>query len=545
MVGSVDGFWVSDLILVIDLDAKIRQIPYGPDSRYSPDKGCLTGTRVAFLNFIIDWVNSSASERGLVIFGQQGTGKSSIAHEISRRFDEKKQLTTSMIFKPMEQSAKESVLKGYHLFTTLAHDLADRYPSFKIALRKVVKDNTAIRVGTQDYTTLFKSLILRPLEDLQISSRIFVVIDALDESGTATGRNGLHTFLAEHLKDLPSSFRVLITSKPKDVIVSAFHKAQSVKIKYMDDDERVAETRGDILTFFQKKLPSDKFGDDVQALANKADGSFQWAAVASFPLLYPTALFDYTEKNCIKHLLEPSTDHRGQPAQDLLCGLYKDVLKGYIEDQATRDLFRSVVGQLITSIEPLTIHSLLTLQRHASYGGRNDAAVTGLLRRLGSLLSNVTKPDENLPIVPLHTSFRDFLMNKDQSGDFYVGDAHHQLADSCLNLLLDPVEGLKFNICQLETSYLANDDVDDLKTRVDKHISPALSYACCFWDDHLKHSNSKADLFQRVGSLFKKKFLFWLETLSLTRHMRSAPSAFVTLNKCLEPSQAVSITLVK
>jgi hypothetical protein len=491
---------------------------------------------VAFLDFIINWVNNPASERGLVLFGQAGTGKSSIAHEIAGLFDNMHRLTSSFIFLRRERSE----WKAYHLFTTLARDLADRYLSFKIALGNVVKDNTALRVGTRDYHTLFESLILEPLKDLHIVGPILVVIDALDESGDTTSGTGLHAFLAKNLIRLPSNFRVVITSRPEHAILSALVEAPSVKIKYMDDTELAAETHGDILAFFRQRLPSNELRHYVEALAVKAEGLFQWAAVASQLILDPPARFDYSEETCIKHLLDPSTKRRGR---DLLDELYKDVLEGYFKDEEARDLFRSVVGQLITSIEPLAIRSLITLRRHASYNKRSDAAVTGILSRLRSLLSNVNSSDKNLPIIPLHTSFRDFLKNKDKSGDFYVGvrDAHHQLAHSCLNLLLDPVDGLKFNICKLETSYLANDDVEDLNTRVDQHIPPALLYACRFWDDHLKHTDFKMDLFRKVETLFKEKFLFWLETLSLTRIIGLAPSAFANLNMWLASSEGVSI----
>jgi hypothetical protein len=271
----------------------------------------------------------------------------------------------------------------------------------------------------------------------------------------------------------------------------------------------------------------------------KAGKLFQWAAVACQIVLDPPEDFYYDGETCIKHLLEPSTNPRGQ---DPLDELYTEVLEGYFKKKETRVLFRSVVGQLITSIEPLTIRSLIPLQQHASDNKPSDASVTGLLRRLGSLLSNVNSSDNSLPIIPLHTSFRDFLTNKDKSGDFYIGvrDAHHQLVHSCLGLLLD---GLKFNICKLETSYLANDDVEDLNTRVDEHIPPALLYACRFWGDHLKHTDFKADLFRKVETFFKEKFLFWLEALSLTGIIGGvAPSAFATLNMWLASSQGVSIT---
>ncbi len=130
-------------------------------------------------------------------------------------------------------------------------------------------------------------------------------------------------------------------------------------------------------------------------------------------------------------------------------------------------------------------------------------------------------------------------------GDFYVGirDAHDQLAHSCLNLLLDPVDGLNFNICELGTSYLANDDVGDLDDGVGRHIPPALLYVCRFWDYHMKHTDFKRVLFRKVQTLFKEKILFWLEALSLTRNLRLAPSAFATLNKWLASNQGVGTTV--
>ena len=534
---------VTDPIIVIELDAIIREIPRGVNTRFSPDKGCLAGTRMAFLDFIINWLNDQSpdSGRGLVLFGQAGTGKSSIAHEVARLFDKMHRLTSSFIFSRREQSERKA---SYHLFTNLAHHLANRYPSFKTALGKVVKDNVDLRGGTRNYGTLFESLILEPLKNLNIVGPIVVVIDALDESGNTTGRTGLHAFLAENLHRLPPNFRVLITSRPEHAIVSALAGAPSVKVKYMNDIELAAETHTDILTYLKGKLPSDKFGGYIEALAVKTEGLFQWAAVASQLVLDPPARFGFSQEKCIKHLLEPSTNPHNQ---GLLDKLYKDVLEGYFDDQEARDLFRSVIGQLITSIEPLNFRSLITLRQHASYDEDSDAVVTGILSRLGSLLSNVNSSDKNLPIIPLHTSFRDFLTNKDKSGDFYVGfhDAHHQLAHSCLNLLLDPLDGLKFNICKLETSYLANDDVQDLHARVDEHIPPALLYACRFWDGHLKHAGFKTDLFRKVETLFKEKFLFWLETLSLTRNVGFAPSTFATLNMWLassDSSQRVSVT---
>jgi len=114
------------------------------------------------------------------------------------------------------------------------------------------------------------------------------------------------------------------------------------------------------------------------------------------------------------------------------------------------------------------------------------------------------------------------------------------LAHSCLGLLLD---GLKFNICGLESSYLTNKDVDDLNSRIFKNISPALLYACRFWGNHLEHIgfDTSPGLFGKLRTFFEKKFLFWLEALSLTSDVRLASQAVSALNVWLASGQGVSI----
>lgn len=159
-----------------------------------------------------------------------------------------------------------------------------------------MKDDSSLRVGTRDYGTLFESLILEPLKDLHIVGPILVVIDALDESGDVTGGNGLHAFLAESLSKLPSHFRVLITSRPEHDIESAFVGAPSVRIKSMDDLDLAAKTHDDILSLLRERLPPEVFGNYGNALAIKAEGLFQWAAVACGYILKPPGSFGFSKK---------------------------------------------------------------------------------------------------------------------------------------------------------------------------------------------------------------------------------------------------------
>jgi NACHT domain len=491
--------------------------------QFGDSKRCLPGTREEFLDYITKWVENPESKRGLVLLGQAGTGKSSIAHEVARRFDQKKCLGSYIAFQRKEQS-----VKAYHLFTTLALDLSNRYPAFKNALGRVLKDDLCLP-SVRDYRTLFEGLLLEPLRKVEVRRPILIVIDALDESGDAIDENGLHTFLAQHLFNFPPKFRILVTSRPEIGIEPAFTKASSVDTIRMDDPELAAKTEQDICTYLENELPSDVFKDHGVELAKSAEGLFQQAAVACGFIKRPPASFGFNEKNCIQRLLGHSQDPSGQ---DPLYKLYKEVLEGYFGAPKAQILFRSVMGQLFAAIEPLSFRSLIALRRRAPIDDADDSdAVHEILSCLGLLLSNVTSSDLTRPIAPLHTSFRDFLTNE-KSGVFYVdlADAHRQLAHSCLGLMLD---NLQFNICKLESSYLANSDVPDFESRIAKHIPPGLSYACVFWDDHLEHLAFEDDLFRKLQSLFETKFLFWLEVLSINNSVGLALPALSSLKTWL------------
>ena len=519
------------------IDTAIREIPYKIGSSFTADKGCLLGTRTAFLDFIINWVNSPDSARVLVLFGLAGMGKSAIAHEIARRFDEMHRLTSSYIFIRKEQSKSEA----YHLFTNLARNLADRYPLFKAALGKIVKDDTTLRLDTRDYSTLFRRLIREPLQNLLIVDPILVVIDALDESGDAIGAHGLHRFLADNLSSLPANFRVLITSRPEHGIESAFLAAKSVAIKYMSDPELATRSQPDILSYLQKRLEERLSSHDLEqygeALAKRAEGLFQWASVACGYILEPKLARSRIGR--VKQLLSSAAS-----GQDPLTELYKGVLEEYFSDKDAQGLFRSVLGQILAAFEPLSIHSLTTLRRHTSTDSDDDDtdSVVEVLRYLGSLLSNVTSSNHTLPIIPLHTSLHDFMTSEEKSSIFYVDlqVAHHQLAHSCLGLML---HSLRFNICDLETSYLANKDVKDLELHIAQHLPPPLSYACCLWDDHLEHLDIETGLFDKLQTFFGKKFLFWLEALSLMNGVGLASPALSCLSRWLTTGHGVSRTV--
>ncbi|KAL1719604.1 quinon protein alcohol dehydrogenase-like superfamily [Schizophyllum commune] len=128
-----------------------------------------------------------------------------------------------------------------------------------------------------------------------------------------------------------------------------------------------------------------------------------------------------------------------------------------------------------------------------------------------------TVEEHDQPVRPLHTSFRDFLLDASASGPFAIelrAESHADLADACLCILNGE---LRFNICQLPTSFSLNEDIADLHKRIEQNISLSLQYACRATGSHLELSSNKISprIYPAVERFLRCGFLFWLEACSL------------------------------
>jgi hypothetical protein len=212
-----------------------------------------------------------------------------------------------------------------------------------------------------------------------------------------------------------------------------------------------------------------------------------------------------------------------------LDGLYTQVLSQIFDesDEVGMELFRSIMGLVLTAYEPLSIASLKQLWYHCKHGQEtihSDDDVASVLEFMGSVLSGTSSAD--VVVCPLHSSFRDYLTTPQRSGSFCVEDmsSHADLALACLGVLNTE---LHFNICGLETSYWKNSQFTDLKVRVQRCILPYLSYACRFWGQHFAHIttfNHLPDLHKHLQSFLHQKSLYWLEVLSLIHLVNIAHS---------------------
>ncbi|KIK11386.1 hypothetical protein PISMIDRAFT_651803 [Pisolithus microcarpus 441] len=131
---------------------------------------------------------------------------------------------------------------------------------------------------------------------------------------------------------------------------------------------------------------------------------------------------------------------------------------------------------------------------------------------MSPVLGGIT--DCSSPVRPLHASFYDFLTDSSRSGVYCIATSDTKdLAFATLQTLCDE---LRFNICGLESSYLANVEVPDLLERINENILPHLSYSCRFWAQHLEKSTYEPALGKLVKDIIgSERIIFWLETMSL------------------------------
>jgi len=200
-----------------------------------------------------------------------------------------------------------------------------------------------------------------PLKDPLFLSPVLVVIDALDESEdasiTSSNRIPFHTFLGQHLSELPSNFRILITCRPEAGILDAFPASLSVRHMQMDDPDLSSGIDEDIRTYLRTSLSGTSVDEnELYGLTRKAERLFQWAFVASQYIANPPAGLDF--RGCIERAIKPT---KGKGRFSHLDALYKMVLERFeMDDPEISENFRYIMGRILGAYQPLSIASLNT-----------------------------------------------------------------------------------------------------------------------------------------------------------------------------------------
>lgn len=456
----------------------------------------------------------------LALLGFAGSGKSTIAASIAQYFDEKNVLGSSIFFDRAHQTSRGP----HNLFSTIARDIARLDPAVMQSLLFTVKHDPSLRTSLSPYRQ-FDKLLAVPANSSSFTYPVVIVIDALDESGDRDARHLILSILKDdqnYISKLPKNIRILITSRPEQDITDALGSKKHATIRHMQ--EIAAEsTNRDILSYIESELPNmlslDKQWPNHQwqfILVQKSEGLFQWVATACRFIKGSGKAGRNAEKQF--RLIDRSDSS--------LIALYLTILRDLFgeDDDDVLQSFSTVMGQVLAAKVPLSLATLTALSPNLD--------TDTVLAPMGSLLTGVTGDG---PILPLHTSLRDFLLDREQSGRFHMDSlaANRNIASSALDTMNS---ALKFDICHLETSHIFNEYVIDIKTIVEQNISKHLSYSCRFWADHLAQVESSDALETKLSTFFYEHLLHWLEALSLLVSVPVAIPALIKTSKWTQVS---------
>ena len=118
--------------------------------------------------------------------------------------------------------------------------------------------------------------------------------------------------------------------------------------------------------------------------------------------------------------------------------------------------------------------------------------------------------DLTRPLRLHHPLFRDFLLNKDRCGEFWVDEkeAHQNLAARCIQLMS---QTLKKDVCELYAPGYQAAQIES--SCIQKCLPPEVQYACLYWVQHLQRSGSQAYNTEEAHQFLQAYLLHWLEAL--------------------------------
>ena len=496
---------------------------------YNRDLCCMEGTRKSLLEQVIAWVTNGLDQPGerntYWIYGPPGIGKTSLAHSICASLHDKEQLAGAFFCQRDDQELREP----RNILPTLIRKLAILFPPFRSIVAERLRNYPSVTSESMQ-PTLFLEFI-RKLPRPPKKTLVFV-IDALDECGSAQSRPGILDDLTEAAAHAPW-LRVIITSRPEVDIQHFFDgAAQLSHLRY--DLPADKETTSDLRIFaehrfnrvasircLQSPWPERLLLDGV---TSRAAGLFIFIETLALVLEH-----SYEPTRLLGAILQDSST----PGLSSLYGLYSRIVRARRVQRNAE--FRRMIGVLLITAP----HRPLCEETIAELAGVRPDVVKIWVEDLGSMFYRDEGASGGIRV--RHMSILDFFVSNGSQGDYQVNlrGAHCELGIACLEKM---VEELRFNICGLEDSRLANADVKGLASRIKENISEALQYSCLYWSNHFCFTLDTGErrVWDKLRNFFEGPYaLFWVEVLSIMGMLRiGVPSLRKLTSKLVKVSTA-------
>ncbi|KAK0626411.1 hypothetical protein B0T14DRAFT_534566 [Immersiella caudata] len=340
----------------------------------------------------------------------------------------------------------------------------------------------------------------------------YLIIDALDECVTDLPR--LLDLIAQ-ISSASHRVKWIVSSRNwLQIEEKLAMAAQSDRLSLELNAESVANA---VTTYIQHKVSQlsvlKRYDGGTETdvrnyLSSNADGTFLWVALVC------QALADLNVRRW-------HTKIKLREFPPGLDSLYARMMK-YIDNSEDADLCKRILATATVVRRPISLRELVTLVEMPDDISDNPEYLEELIKLCGSFLALRERV-----IYFVHQSAKDFLQGK----------AAHEASRESFNwvfpLGIEDVNHIIFSRSLSSMSTVLRRDIYDLKApgfpigEVQTPSSDPLAtvrYSCVFWVDHLRDSISDQDAPQRntldaIQTFVERKYLYWLEALSLLRTM--------------------------
>jgi len=468
-------------------------------SGYNQTLCCMEGTRQSILTEVIAWVaNGSGSGNTYWIYGLPGIGKTSLSHSICKTLDERNQLIGAFFCQKDDTNSNEP----RNIFPTLIYKLTEISPTFRRIVAEQLRSKPNMTAESMTDTNFLDFILSMPGQPNEHSCAF--VIDALDECGNNQSRRDVLKALTDVAAQAPW-LKIIITSRPEVDIERFFHGLTgsshssydlATDQKASDDLRTFARSQFDLVATTWHLRTTWPEESDFNKLISRANGLF---------IFIKTLILALEKCDDAEESLKDALKGPAGTGLESLYGLYSSILKA---NSKIGGFWRMIVVITTAQYRPLRKETIAELT------GVKPNLVEKWVDTLSSLLYRDDGADGAIRV--RHLSISDFFLSDRCEYQVNLRQAHAQQGVACFETM---VKGLRFNICNLEDSQLANADIRDLPSRVKQNISDPLQYSCLLWSNHLCSSASRDEHLSLSGSLqdfFGGLYpIFWIEVLSI------------------------------
>ena len=438
--------------------------------------------------------------------GPPGSGKSTLSAYLITHLRNSDVACQYFFFK-FDDPSKRSVS---FFLRSMAYQVAKDLPDFRRGLMDLVMDNT--RLEKADSLLIWKKLFESTLLRLNLTTPLYWVIDALDESETPKA-------LLDLLHSIGRSrvpIRILIFSRKTEPLSLAFGRLQSsLPVQLLDKDGTDFNTL-DIQSLIKEEIQHMRGSDELKqrvahSVQSRAQGSFLWARL----------------------VLEDIVDCHSEDA-------IQEALKDIPNDM--NDLYRRMELSILNNPRKSNIALAKVILQWATCAGRL-LTLEELSQALRPEVPELLDPRRTIQdvcgqfivindagqVTLVHQTAREYLTKNSGDKPFVnIDEAHAKLFQKSISVLCDP--SLRFKLTHSRST---------LQTS-----GTFLFYAAISWMYHLRHIKvSSNEILDSVLELFKNtSVLTWIHALALLGHLETLVKAAKVLTNFVSHRRKLNST---